>query len=285
MATKFSPTQRLERAYAKGIQSIVRRVLTPILPGQSLDDWLAGLADRTRAADVQEASDLLARRMIYWVDVKNARTWREAAAKSQRSRELYRLLQHEMAGPTGVTLTRLVQANAKYISSLPLVAAEHLVHEVRQAQQAGSRPATVAKMMRARFPELLRSRVHLISRTETSKASAALTEARAEELDLPVYRWRTSKDARVRDSHRLMEGVVVFYAHPPSPEKLDGVKSGLGHYHAGQAPNDRCYQEPVLSLDDLSFPVKLYDWRSDSIVHLNKQPFKELATQLTGRAA
>ena len=42
---------------------------------------------------------------------------------------------------------------------------------------------------------------------------------------------------------------------------------------------------PSNLLDDLSFPVKLYDWRSDSIVHLNKQPFKELATQLTGRAA
>jgi len=247
------------------------------MPGQSLEDWLQELADRTKAADVQEASDLLARRMVAWTNVKNARTWREAAAKSQKSRELYRLLQEEMRRGLGVRVTNLVAANAAYISSVPVEAARTLVGEVARAQQAGSRPATVTKMMRARFPELLRSRVQLISRTETSKASAALTEARAAELDLSCYRWRTSKDARVRDSHRLMEGVVVFYSHPPSPEKLDGLSSTLGHYHAGQAPNDRCYQEPCLDLDALSFPAKVYDWRSDSVVHMNKQPFLQLA--------
>jgi SPP1 gp7 family putative phage head morphogenesis protein len=221
--------------------------------------------------------------MVHWTNVRNAKTWREAAAKSQQSRQLYALLQREMQGATGAAVRRLVLANAHYIRSIPLEAAQHLVNEVAAAQQAGTRPATISKMMRQRFPELLRSRVRLISRTETSKASASLTEARAEELNLPCYIWRTSKDARVRDSHRLMEGVVIFYAHPPAPELLDGIKSGLGHYHAGQAPNDRCYQAPVLSLTDIAFPARVY-W-GDAIVHMTKPQFRQIATSLEERAA
>jgi uncharacterized protein with gpF-like domain len=269
----FSTTQRLQRAYAKGIQAIVKRVLKPIMPEQSLEDWLQELTERSQRADVREASDLLASRMVKWAGVKNARTWREAAAKSQRSRELYALLQRELAGGLGVKVTNLIQQNAAYISSVSLDAAQMLVHEVRAAQQAGARAGTIAKMMRVRFPELLKSRVHLISRTEVSKASASLTEARAGELDLPCYRWRTSKDVRVRDSHRLMEGVIVFYTHPPSPEKLDGVKSTLGPYHAGQAPNDRCYQEPVLDFNYVSWPAKVYDWKADDIRQMTKPQF------------
>ena len=272
-STVFKTTQRLEKAYAQGIQSIVRRVLKPIGAGQDLESWLQELADRTRHADVQEASDLLARRMVFWTNTKNVKGWRAAAAKSQRSRELYRLLQREMQGGLGVKVQGLIQDNAKYISSVPLDAAQTLVHEVRAAQQAGARPATMTKMLRTRFPELLKSRVHLISRTETAKASLALTQARCEDLDLPCYIWRTSKDARVRDSHRLMDGVLVFWRDPPSPEALDGVKSTLGHYHAGGAPNDRCTQEVVLSIDDINWPRKVY--HDGSIHQMTKPQFKE----------
>ena len=268
---KFGPSQRLKNAYASGIRRIISRVLKPKLPEQTLEEWLAELGERSQAADVQEASTELARRMFTWANVGNQRTWREAAAKSQHSRALYKYLQRELAGQTGRRVNQLIAENARYISSLPLTAAQTLVDEVTRAQQAGARPATMDKMLRQRFPKLLRSRVHLISRTETSKASAALTQARSEELNLPCYFWRTSKDQRVRDSHRLMDGVIIFWSDPPLPEALDGIKSGLGHYHAGEAPNDRCYGEPVLSFDDVKFPVKVYS--GGTIKSMGKQEF------------
>jgi SPP1 gp7 family putative phage head morphogenesis protein len=269
----FGPTQRLEKQYAAAIGKITKKILAPVKPEQSLDEWLAEIAERSQAADVQEASDLLSRQMVQWANVKNARTWREAAAKSQRSRELHRLLQKEMEGPVGIQVQRLIQDNAGYISSVPLDAARVLVGEVTKAQQAGARAGTISKMMKQRFPELLRSRVHLISRTEVSKASLALTEARCQELDLPAYIWRTSKDQRVRDSHRLMDGVLVFWNDPPSPEALDGIKSTLGHYHAGGAPNDRCTQEVLLSIDDIGWPHRVYS--NGSIHTMNKTDFKQ----------
>ena len=272
--TTFGSSGRLEKQYGAAIGRIVKRILAPIRQEASLEEWLQSIAERSQAADVQEASNLLAQNMVRWASIRNAKSWREAAAKSQRSRELYRLLQHEMQGPVGIQVQRLIQDNAGYISSVPLDAARVLVDEVARAQQSGARASTISKMLKTRFPQLLKSRVHLISRTEVSKASLALTESRCQELDLPAYVWRTSKDQRVRDSHRLMDGVVVFWNDPPSPEALDGVKSTLGHYHAGGAPNDRCTQEVLLSIDDIGWPHRVY---SNGGIHtMTKTQFKQL---------
>ncbi len=276
--SKFSPAKRLERGYERGLREIAGRVLQPRLPEESLEDWLARLKARSQEKDVQAASDALARRMVEWVAVGNLRTWREAAARSQQSQKLYQLLQHEMASTTGQAVARLVAENARYISSVPVEAAERLVHEVRSAQQAGARPETVAKMMAARFPQLVRSRVKLIARTETAKASTALTQARCEELDLDWYEWLTSEDVRVRPSHRNMAGVIVPWAEPPDPEALVGERSGLGHYHSGACPNCRCSQAPVLSLHDVRFPARVY-WRG-AIHRMTKQEFRQVAVRL-----
>jgi len=272
-APTFSPTQRLQRLYESGMRAITGRVLLKKQPEQSFQEWLAALQRRSQEPDIQAASQLLAERMVSQVSAKNMRTWRAAAAKSQRSAMLYRLLQQEMQGPTGVRVQQIVRENAKLISSLSIEAATTFTEEIEKAQQAGARASTLDKMARARFPKLLRSRVHLISRTETSKCSSALTQARAEHLNLPCYIWRTSKDARVRDSHRLMDGVVCFWNDPPAPEALDGIKSTLGPYNCGDAPNDRCYPEVVLTLDDIAFPARVAT--KGRIITMTKQQFKQ----------
>jgi SPP1 gp7 family putative phage head morphogenesis protein len=207
----------------------------------------------------------LARRMMQWTNVSNQRTWREAAARSMQSQKLYRLLQAEMQGATGQRVAEIVRDNARYISSLPLECARALTGEVTKAQEAGARAGTIAKMMKSRFPELLRSRVQFISRTEVAKASAALTQARCEALKIDFYEWETSLDARVRASHRKMQGILIPYNDPPSPEALNGEKSTLGNYHAGCAPNCRCPQIPLLSIDDVRWPHKVY---SNGAIHM-----------------
>jgi SPP1 gp7 family putative phage head morphogenesis protein len=274
-APVFGPTQRLQRLYEQGIRQITGKVLLKKAPEQTFTEWLAALTKRSQEPDIEAASTLLASRMVSQVSAKNMKTWRAAAAKSQRSAMLYRLLQQEMAGPTGVRVQQIVRENAALISSLSIEAATTFTEEIEKAQQAGTRASTIDKMARKRFPELLRSRVHLISRTETAKCSSALTQARAEHLNLPCYIWRTSKDARVRDSHAKMDGVVCFWADPPSPELLAGIKSTLGHYNCGDAPNDRCYPEVVLTLDDIAFPVRVAT--KGRIITMGKQEFRKLA--------
>lgn len=279
----FHASQRLQKSYEAGIKKITGKVIVAPKLGQSLTEWLGELVKRSQDHDVQAASELLARRMVFEVSKKNYRTWREAAARTTHSRQLRAYLQAEMAGPTGARVHQLVRENAKLISSVSIEAAEHLVHEIQTAQQNGARPGTISKMAQKRFPELLKSRTNLISRTETAKASAALTRARAERIGCDWYIWESSKDQRTRKSHKNMHGVVVPFSHPPSPEALLGEKSTLGNYAAGECPNCRCLTLVVLTLDDITFPARVY-W-SGAIKQMTKQAFKQVAVGLEERTA
>ena len=98
---EFHASQRLQRSYEQGIREIAGRVFVKKRQDQSFTEWLAELAERSRSKDVQDASELLARRMIINVNVGNQRTWREAASRSSQAQKLHRLLQAEMQGPTG----------------------------------------------------------------------------------------------------------------------------------------------------------------------------------------
>lgn len=272
---EFSAPKRLEKEYERAIRSVVGRVVAPKLPSESFDAWLRRLQDVSLDEQSHAISQIVAQRMIAWVNTVNARTWRQAASKTTKGSLLHRLLAEETRGAVGSRITRLVRENAQLISSIPSYAALHLSHEVLRAQQAGARPQTVARLIKARFPELIKSRVNLISRTEVAKASTALTRARCEELNVQFYIWRTSHDLRVRRSHRLMDGVVVPWGTAPAPEALAGERSTLGHYHAGECPNCRCTQIVVLTLDDLVFPATVY-WQG-RIVRMKRSDFQRIA--------
>lgn len=281
---EFGPTKRLQRAYEAGIKAITGRVLlsTKKLPEQSFTQWLAALAARSQEKDVQDASEVLAKRMVNFVAQSNYRTWREAASRTTKSRQLHQALQAEMRGATGARVAQIIRENAKLISSLPLEAATTLTDEITKAQNNGARPKTLAKMAAKRFPELVKSRVNLISRTETAKASTALTQARCERLSIQWYQWETSQDQRTRKSHKAMDGVIVPWSSAPSPEALIGEPS-YGNYNAGEIFNCRCLIIPILTLDDITFPARIY-WNG-SITRMTKQQFKQIAIGLEERTA
>jgi SPP1 gp7 family putative phage head morphogenesis protein len=203
-------------------------------------------------------SEAAAAKMVTHLFSDAGRTWRQAARKNSRGRQLYELLQRELAGPMGVAVRAQVRSNAEIIGTLPLSIAEQVNVHVMRGTMAGLRSSVIAEQIKALFPDATKAKAGLIARTETSKTQTALTQARSEALGLDWYVWRTSEDSRVRDSHRIMEGVLIKWTLPPSPEKLDGAKRGFGHYHAGCIFNCRCYPEPVIDLDLIQWPAIVY---------------------------
>lgn len=271
----FRPPNRIEIQYQTAIRKLIESAIPIKNPQMTFADWVERLEAMSHQADIAEMGATLAGRMVHWVNIENAKSWREASARSQRSQMLYRLLQQEMAGSVGQRVRMITQQNAQLISSIPSDVAQKLTHEVMRAQQMGSRPETIAKMMRERFPELTNSRIHLIARTETAKASTALTEARAEDLGLDWFVWNTSEDQRVRLAHRNMDKVLINWHDLPSPEKLIGLKSSLGKYAPGSSPNCRCYPAPLLAVEDVSWPRRVF--HQGSITRMTMAQFQRLA--------
>lgn len=211
-----------------------------------------------------------AERMVTGLLSLNARSWREAARESGQGLRLHAALSRELRGPVGERVRSLVAENASLISSLPLKIARQVTAEAARAGEGGER----AEAFTGRISGVSRTRAMLIARTEISKASTALTQARAESLDLPWYVWRTSEDQRVRPAHRKMDNVLIRWNNPPSPERLAGQKNAPAPYNAGNIFNCRCYAEPLLRLDQVNWPHRVY--ANSNITWMTRSQFERI---------
>ena len=152
--------------------------------------------------------------------------------------------------------------------------AEKTLFDVEKYTLQGLRASEIAAKIEKYTVQHSRASAKLIARTEVSKTTTALTRARSENLGINWYVWRTALDGdRVRKSHRNMEGVLVRWSEPPSPEKLVGEKD-VGNYHAGNIWNCRCYPEPLLEPDDVRWPHRVY--MQGTIQSIAKQKFLEI---------
>jgi SPP1 gp7 family putative phage head morphogenesis protein len=275
MPKKFHRPLRIELELKRAIQRILLGHLH-IAEDATIEEILARvnqLADN--APLLERIGRLLSSQMVTQVNRANVQSWREAAAKASRGREIYLALRKELqGGPVGTRVRDLVSENARLISSIPADVREHLNHEIMRYQQEGLRPEAVAKMLRKRIPELTKSRAALIARTEVSKADTAMTRYRSEDLEIDWYMWQTAEDGRVRVSHRKMDKVLCRWDTPPPPEILAGEKSE-GNYGPGEIYNCRCIALPVVSLDVISWPSKVYN--GSSIVRMSRKAFLQFS--------
>ncbi len=203
--------------------------------------------------------DLSVQRMITAQKVAMRATWREAAAASTQGRKIYELMRKELLGTlTGARMGAIVAQNSALIKTVPGDVALRLSHFAKEMALKGERPEVTAKRMQAVLPHLTNVEITRIARTETAKAQSALLEARCAEIGVTMYQWYTCKDGSVRRSHSLMQGVYCLWSDPPDPEALAGEKSSGHPYHPGGIYNCRCIALPVVTVQDIKFPAKVY---------------------------
>lgn len=214
------------------------------------------------------------RRMVTPLAIQNMKTWRKAAKKSTKNPYLYKLLMREINNGLKNDINIQIEENANLIKTLPTDVAKKVTKDIEEMALKGMRASEIAKVIREQTDKHSRASAKLIARTEVSKTTTALTKARCDNLDLHWYVWRTAEDGdRVRKSHRIMEGVLVNWNEPPSPEALAGEKS-VGNYHAGNIWNCRCYPEPLIDIDDISWPHKVYT--NGKIQMMGKMQFEQM---------
>jgi SPP1 gp7 family putative phage head morphogenesis protein len=246
----FRPILRNTQTYLRDVEAFVAK----FIPFDILNQRELAYAEDEA---IREAAQSIARRMLFRVAKTNANSWRAAARESLHSRRIYEALRTEMNGPIGVRVHELIAENAKLIRGLPDDLAQRATAFVGREQRRGLRAAEIAKALAEKLPQAAQSRAKLIARTEVGKAETALTEARAERLGLAWYEWATSEDQRVRPSHRKMDKVLVAWSDPPSPEQLAGEKP-VGHYAPAGVWNCRCIALPLIDLDEVRWPHKVY---------------------------
>jgi len=234
----FRASQAAEREYARALNGVARNVRKIIAEAEA-DPTSAAKAEKVRKA-LASYSELLtpwakttANVMLKRADLKSEKAF------AQTAKTIGRELREEMknSGAVAQAFQARLDENVRLITSLPTEAGERVTSIVTEGLANGTRADVLARSI-GELGDVTESRALLIARTESSKATTALTKARAETVGSDGYIWRTSGDGAVRPSHAKMNGKFVEWDSPPT---LDGMTG-----HAGEFPNCRCYAEPVL---------------------------------------
>lgn len=197
----------------------------------------------------------------------------QATLRVGSGRQIYEGLKKEYAGPTGKAAKRYFLESCGRTGMTAYFPVK-LLNYIRSENLKGLRAEGIASNIFRRFPKYDKEQLEGKVRTVAGIATAALERAQAEELGLEWYAWSTCRDARVRGSHRNMEGVLVSWNDPPSPEELIGEAS-QGRYHAGEAEECRCDALSILRLDGISWPARVYG--DGHIVSVSRQDFQRLS--------
>lgn len=264
-ASNRQSTERVVNRYFRELQQLVKEFGLwegDFLPGyeQIVAEPGAFLVPSTRAQELFERGiEETVRRMITGTSVVNARTWRSAASQSTQGRHILAALKREMKGSVGVRVNELIERQVAYIQGLSGDFIRRAAMIAATQQREGKRAEAIVETLEKRMPGMVKSRLKMIARTEVGRAEMALTQARAEGLGLRWYEWNTSEDSRVRPSHEKLDKVLVAFTDPPNPEQLSHERSYFGHYHPGTVPNCRCLSLPLLSVNEVRWPHKVYE--------------------------
>lgn len=257
--TKWKVGLNVEANFLKSLNTLVgvfRNLCEETRDNQQL--YNEKMRQLQESKEYQHYIELAVRRMVTPLAVQNMATWRTAAKKASRNPLFYTNLMREVNEGLKQDIESQVHENAQLIKTLPTDVAEKVTKDIEQYTFEGLRSTEIAKKIKQYTTQHAKASAKLIARTEVSKTTTALTKARCDNLDLHWYVWRTVLDGdRVRKSHRNMEGVLVNWNVPPSPERLVGEKD-VGNYHAGNIWNCRCYPEPLIELDDVTWPHRVY---------------------------
>ena len=246
-----------EARYLKALKRLFQSFFDALKkdPDAKVEDLL-----KEHTFELYQQAERVAKGMVTAQEQYSAKGWKDAAYKSTRGRAIYQQLKKDMKGPVGDRVRELIEENAQLIVTLSERWAKYAAeYSFRQAVM-GKRPEQIEAEMRKRIPQHMQKNLKCIARTETSKAQAAITQARAENLGISAYIWHACGDERARFSHQSMDGILVFYNDPPSPERLfpQAGHPAYGQYHAGCTFNCRCHQEPVVEWEYLPDIIRVY---------------------------
>ena len=126
--------------------------------------------------------------------------------------DITQILRAQNIQPT-LTITRAINVNL--IKTIPSQYFEKLNQVVFQGVQQGVRSEDLIDQIKGIY-NVTDNRARTIARDQTSKTNAAINRARQQDLGIDKYRWITSNDERVRETHAANADQIFSWDDPPA---------------------------------------------------------------------
>lgn len=147
----------------------------------------------------------------------------------------------DVAGDDLFLAARLKAFRGENLALIRSLCAEHVrrVGKVLR-ENAGARVETIARELQE-ATGASKARAQLIARDQVLKINGQLTRDRHEAAGIVEYTWSASRDVRVREDHRALDGQRFRYDNPPIADRRTGRRG-----HPGMLWQCRCCAIPVL---------------------------------------
>ena len=122
-----------------------------------------------------------------------------------------------------------------------------LREKVEKSAFAGLRAEDLAKVIMSDYG-VSRSKATFLARQETGLLMSKYRETRYKSAGVRQYRWSTSGDGRVRESHAILDGNVYDWEHPPVVDPRTGRRA-----HPGEDYGCRCVAIPLIGDEEDDF--------------------------------
>ncbi len=235
----------LDEAMAAAITDVVKGLpLTPERTDAAADG--AGPADPDiirlllkRLRGLLGGLHLLIRRPLDVLKLVSSRVLGHSEREWQRQLKALGVNIDDVAAPDVRQLRALWQRrNLDLIKTLAADKVARVEHTIRAHR--GARVETLAKRI-AEATGTGDGHARLLARDQTLKLMGQVTQARHQAAGVTEYVWRTSRDERVRQRHKELDGTRQKYAEPPIVDPATGRRA-----HPGDDFQCRCTADPVL---------------------------------------
>lgn len=136
-------------------------------------------------------------------------------------------------------LTAFQRTNVELITKMSAEELDSIGETLSAAQFKGLRVEDLAEQITER-QGVSDSRAALIARDQTLKLNSDIAQTRMQTVGITQYVWVTSKDERVRDEHRELDGKTFSFNDPPVVAK-NGDRANPGKYF-----QCRCTASPII---------------------------------------
>lgn len=225
---------------SKSLQENTEALITPILRGLESE-----YVNDAYATTLAQAFDNL--RMLYSNTGTQARIISESFTQGVNTVNKQRFYS-AIEDIVGVNLSSIIQRenledilvattreNVALIKSIPEEYFKKIETMVFTSTTQGNSAGSMIKQLKE-IGNVTDRRAKLIARDQTSKLNSALNQQRQQNLGVEEYEWVTSKDERVRESHKQNNGKIFRWDSPPPTG------------HPGEEIQCRCVAKPIIKL-------------------------------------
>lgn len=142
-----------------------------------------------------------------------------------------------------------VSQNVSMIKTIPQESLSEMREIVYEGYRNGRTTTSIVKDIQHAY-STSKSHARLIARDQMAKLTADLTKRQQTDAGVKEYKWSTSRDSRVRESHKRLNGKRFRWDDPPIVDEKTGRRC-----HPGEDYQCRCVAIPVFDISTLDIPA------------------------------